>query len=318
MGASMDVIGCLRTVVLGILLATSCQLVSAEVTLPTVLAEHMVLQRRKPVHVWGSADPGESVQVAFRGNRSSAQADDLGRWSVYLPPGSAGGPFELTIRGKNEIVFRDVLVGDIWIASGQSNMEFPMGLSNSWHSGPSNMEQEIAKANHPMLRLFNSNGEWAAVREAQRKTLALVNTGMAVTIDVGDSSNIHPRDKEDVSHRLALWARSISYGENIEDSGPLFRRAVPERNQMRIWFAHLGGGLKAKGGKLNGFEVAGKDGRFLPASAKINDDTVVVDNPDVPSPIYVRYAWSSAPECNLFNKEDLPASPFTSDNNTKE
>lgn len=115
----------------------------------------MVIQRDKPVHLWGNADPQENVDIEFRGNNTSTVANALGRWSAYLPGGSAGGPFDLTIRGKNEFAFHDILVGDVWFASGQSNMEFPMGLNHWWHQGVNNMGPEIAKANFPNLRLFH-------------------------------------------------------------------------------------------------------------------------------------------------------------------
>ena len=135
---------------------------------------------------------------------------------------------------------------------------------------------------------------------------------MAVTVDVGDATNVHPRDKQDVGHRLALWARALSYGEHIEDSGPLFRQAVPEKGQMHVWFDHAGSGLVAKGGDLTGFELAGSDGKFVSAAAAIEGDTVVVSSPEIPAPVYVRYGWASNPQCNLFNADGLPASPFTS------
>jgi sialate O-acetylesterase len=481
----------------------------AEVRLPNVLADHMVVQRDKPVHVWGTADPQEDVAIEFRDNRASAVADALGRWNVYLPPGTAGGPFDLIIQGKNKIALHDILAGDIWIASGQSNMTFPMGLNQWPHSGVKNMDEEIAKANYPNLRLFQvevqhseypmndaaahawtaatpqsvaafsavayffgkeivekegipigliesdvggspveswtsmdaltadatlmpvlaawsrrvdgesdrqlrisqkgltqeesisqaghskaydahddpfsalfatpaqffnamivpltpfairgviwyqgesnvdrvhaplygrlfqtmiadwrkqwgqgdfpflfvqlanfaSPEEWATVRDAQRRTLSLRNTGMAVTIDVGESNEIHARDKQDVGHRLALWARAIVYGEAVEDSGPLYRQAVPEGGKMRVWFDHADSGLVAKSGELRGFEVAGNDGQFVPGPARIEGNTVIVSSPTVPSPAFVRYGWSSDPRCNLYNRDGLPASPFTS------
>ncbi len=500
---------CLRDVSLAAMVAAfSCRAV-AEVRLPSVLADHMVVQRDKPVHLWGTADPQERVAIEFRDNQASTVADDLGRWSVYLPPGPSGGPFDLIIQGKNEIALHDILVGDIWIASGQSNMAFPMGLNQWPHSGVNNMDAEIARANYPNLRLFHvevqhseypmkdavartwtaatpqsvaafsavayffgkeilekeripigliesdvggssaeswtsmdaltadaalmpvlaawsrrvdsesdrqlrisqkgltheesisqvghsnaynahddpfsalfatpaqfynamiapftplairgviwyqgesnvdrvhaplygrlfqamisdwrrrwglgnfpflfvqlanfaSPEEWATVREAQRKALSLANTGMAVTIDVGESSEIHARDKQDVGHRLALWARAIAYGEAVEDSGPLYRQAVPEGGQMRVWFDHTDSGLAAKSGQLRGFEVAGIDGQFVPGFARIEGNTVIVSSPTVPSPAFVRYGWSSDPECNLYNRDGLPASPFTS------
>jgi len=110
---------------------------SAQVTLPKILASHMVVQRDLPVHVWGLASAGEEVSVTFRGATRSTKAGQLGRWSVYLPPGAAGGPFQLIVKGASAaaggdaapaqtITLDDVLVGDVWVASGQSNMEFEM------------------------------------------------------------------------------------------------------------------------------------------------------------------------------------------------
>ncbi len=125
-------------------LATSCY---ANVTLPSVLADHMVVQRGLPVHVWGRATEHENVTVTFRGETRSTAADDLGRWSVYLTPGEAGGPFPMVIKGSNTIQFSDVLVGDVWVASGQSNMEFPM-------KELANPDAEIATAQFPKIRIF--------------------------------------------------------------------------------------------------------------------------------------------------------------------
>ena len=159
---------------------------------------------------------------------------------------------------------------------------------------------------------FKSADDWPAVREAQLETLAVAHTGMAVTIDIGDAARIHPIDKQDVGHRLALWARADSYGEPIEDSGPLFRQAVPDGAQMRAWFDHAGSGLAAKGGALRGFEVAGADHRFVPATATIEGDSVRVASIKVAAPKYIRYGWASAPDCNLYNGDGLPASPFIS------
>ena len=119
----------------------------ADVTLPNLLADHMVVQRGLPVHVWGMATPHEAVAVTFRGETKSATADGDGRWSVYLSPGEAGGPFRLSINATNTITLNDVLVGDVWVASGQSNMEFPM-------TELVNAQTEIAAAQYPKIRIF--------------------------------------------------------------------------------------------------------------------------------------------------------------------
>jgi sialate O-acetylesterase len=134
---------------------------------------------------------------------------------------------------------------------------------------------------------------------------------MAVTIDIGNPDNIHPTDKLDVGLRLARAARYLTYGETLEYSGPIFRQATPEGTSIRAWFDHAKG-LIAKGGALTGFEVAEKDGKFAPATATIDGNTVVATSPDVPEPMYVRYGWANSPLCNLFNGEALPASPFSS------
>jgi sialate O-acetylesterase len=150
---------------------------------------------------------------------------------------------------------------------------------------------------------------WPDVRNAQRKALALKNTGMAVTIDIGDAVDIHPKNKQDVGFRLSLAARAIAYGEKIEWSGPLYRQVTPEEHALRVWFEHANG-LVAKGAALTGFEVAGADGKYSAAEAKIDGASVVVSSSSVLTPVSVRYGWAANPTCNLFNKEGLPASPF--------
>jgi sialate O-acetylesterase len=154
--------------------------------------------------------------------------------------------------------------------------------------------------------------DWAELREQQLKTLALRNTAMAVTIDIGNPDNVHPTDKVDVGHRLALAARAIAYGEDVSYSGPSFRQATTEGNAIRAWFDHHAKGLAAKGGELTGFEVEGVDGKFVAAKARIEGNTVVATSDAVPEPRYVRYGWANSPQCNLFNGEGLPASPFSS------
>jgi sialate O-acetylesterase len=160
--------------------------------------------------------------------------------------------------------------------------------------------------------------EWAALREAQFKTLQLSNTGMAVAIDIGEAADIHPKNKQDVGKRLASSALNQVYGlKDIVPSGPLFSKASVEGDKMRIRFKHIGGGLVARGGKLTGFAVTGKDRKFVWANAKIDGDTILVSNKKVPKPVAVRYAWANNPQCNLYNKAGLPASSFRTDDWTK-
>jgi sialate O-acetylesterase len=460
----------------------------------------MVLQRSMPVHLWGWDMAGQSVNVEFRGETKSTTADETGYWEVYLSPGSAGGPFAVTVRGSSTVKLSDVLVGDVWVASGQSNMEMP--LDGFGPEAPiKDSENEIAEANYPEIRfitmaktlsdyplkdihaalpwqvcspqnagtlsaaayffardlqavekvpiglivsnwggtwaeswtsmrtltsdpvllpllaswerdirdradelrriekedveatksgkpapfhfttyalepagLFNAmiapltplrikgviwyQGEsdatqgidalysrlfpamiadwreawgegnfpflyvqisafgppnanpWSVVREAQRRTLSIANTAMIVSADVGDPKNVHPPDKQTIGARLALAARAIGYGDPIEYSGPTFQQVSLEPGAIRAWFDHATG-LNAHG-ELAGFEVAGSDQMFSPASAQIEGTTVVARNPAVPRPVYLRYAWAASPTITLFNQEGLPASPFNS------
>ena len=471
-------------------------LVSADVRLPALISDHMLLQRDRPVKIWGWASAGENVTVKLGTQSLTTTASDTGRWMVTLKPLSVGAPQDLTVSGQNTITVRDVLVGEVWIGSGQSNMVWEVRQSNnataeiaaakypdirifevklkaspvpledvegvwkvcspetiadfsgvgyyfarhlhqqlrvpigfiqsawggtpaqSWISLPAlaadsslisvyadwgqaienfpaaNARYEKALAQwektkqgnrpaapmgpghphepgslynamiHPLLpyairgatwyqgesdsgkrrayvyrRLFASmiqdwrarwgqgdfpflfvqlanfenNGEWAELREAQMMTLALRNTGMAVATDIGEAKDIHPKNKQDVGLRLALAARAIAYGAPIVYSGPLFRQAAIEGDKIRLFFDHPGSGLAAKGDGLTGFEIAGADKKFIRASATIDGGTIIVTSPDLAKPIYVRYAWGPNPECNLINREGLPASPFRTD-----
>jgi sialate O-acetylesterase len=475
----------------------------AEVKLPKIFSSHMVLQRDMPIHIWGEAAPGEQVAVSLQNSSASVTADKSGRWSVYLAPRVAGGPFTLSV---GALQLDDILIGDLWMASGQSNMELPLkGYDPATQI--QNGANEIAAANHPQMRLLlvqhdasdfplndaktsgwsvcdpdsatsfsavayffgraiqqqehvpiglidatwggspaeawtslntlgsdaalmpvfanrairmdgegaqqrldltaveaasqtkaipaqhewhsaqaswapaalynamiapftplpirgviwyqgesnssprmaplyrrlfpaliqdwrtqwhqsdlpflfvqlsayggSPNDNWGVLRQAQFNTLHLANTGMAVTIDIGNEHNVHPANKQDVGARLALLARSIVYKENLISSGPLFRYAYPEGSTMHVLF-DSSAGLTSKG-PLQSFEIAGADGIFSPANAKIEDDSIAVSSPAVPSPRYVRYSWANYPSPdhapNLYNAAGLPASPFTS------
>lgn len=155
---------------------------------------------------------------------------------------------------------------------------------------------------------------WAELREAQFLTQrAVANTGLAVTIDVGEAKNLHPPRKMEVGQRLALWALGTTYGKKVEYSGPLYDSMKISGNEIRIKFRHAGAGLEARDGKLKGFAIAGADRKFYWGEARIEGETVVVSGRDVEAPVAVRYAWAESPECNLYNKDGLPASPFRTD-----
>lgn len=152
------------------------------------------------------------------------------------------------------------------------------------------------------------------IRDAQRLVVQTTqNTAMAVTLDVGHPSDIHPQDKQPVGARLALAARALAHGEKIEYSGPAYDSLSVSGNKATLSFKHVGGGLVAKEGMLKGFTIAGPDGKFVEATTKIKDDTIVAFSDSVSSPTAVRYGWSNVPEASLWNKAGLPASPFQTD-----
>jgi sialate O-acetylesterase len=173
------------------------------------------------------------------------------------------------------------------------------------------------------LASFNSaNGNsakgstWAELREAQALTLEVPNTGMAVTTDIGDPDDIHPRNKQDVGRRLAALALNRTYGKVRVDSGPTYQSMQVKGDRVRIRFTNTGSGLmvKDKYGYLKGFEVAGTDGKFHYAQASIEGDEVIVHHPSVTAPVAVRFGWADdASDNNLFNREGFPAVPFRTD-----
>jgi sialate O-acetylesterase len=153
---------------------------------------------------------------------------------------------------------------------------------------------------------------WSAVRDAERRTLSVANTALAVTLDVGDRNTSHPPDKQTVGARLALAARGMVYGEKVPYASPLFRQATTEPGAMRVWFDNAEG-LTTHDKLLDDFELAGADHHFVPATAKIENNTVVVSAKGLENPVYVRYAWESYVEHSLYNSAGLPASTFTSE-----
>lgn len=484
----------------------------ADVRLPRVLSDHAVLQRGRPIHIWGWATPRAHLTARFHEQSVSAAANDLGQWNLWLAPETAGGPYTLTISGDGpNVTVTDLLVGDVWFASGQSNMQFPLegfpgsavlkdqdkeiaaatnpklrllvvddkssdfplndepdtwtlctpetarkfsavayffgreiaakedvpvglidsawggtpadswvsmdtlgthpellpalasrahfaddladrqarvaawkaedaaaraagktpaqhpwqpdevswspaGLYNAmvapftpltvrgflWYQGETNSAHDrapyyetlmngliadwrahFAQGNLPFFYVqissFHSPGEdWGRVRDAQRRTLEIANTGMAVTLDVGSADNVHPPDKQTVGHRLALAARHMVYGEDIAWASPLFREATPELQPngtiaMRVWFDHAQG-LAVKGAATStAFELAGPDHHFVPAQARIEGDTVLVWSSTLSNPTYVRYGWMGVMPDNVVNAAGLPMSTFTSE-----
>jgi len=150
------------------------------------------------------------------------------------------------------------------------------------------------------------------IREQMLKTLEVPNTGMAVTIDIGEANDIHPKNKQDVGSRLAQWALAKTYGKPIAASGPLYKAMRRQGNRIVLEFEYAEG-LSARGRELKGFAIAGADRRFVWADARIEGHTVVVSSPQVAEPVAVRYAWANNPQCTLINGAGLPASPFRTD-----
>ncbi len=172
----------------------------------------------------------------------------------------------------------------------------------------------VQLANFMKVEAEPVSSAWAELRDAQRQTLSLPNTGMAVAIDIGEAADIHPKNKQEVGRRLALIALAKNYGIKIPYSGPVYKSATKAGATMVLNFTGAGSGLKARGGSdLKGFAIAGADQKFHWATATIKGSQVIVSSPDVANPIAVRYAWANNPVCNLVDGADLPASPFKTD-----
>lgn len=502
----------MRRILLALSLTAASLPLAAEVRIPNVFSDHAVIQRDKPVRVWGWARPGEHVTIAFHKQTRPATANEFGQWETWLVPEIAGGPYTLTVSGDATaapITRSDLLVGDVWIASGQSNMEMPL---KGFATAPvKDSDKEIAAANFPRIRLLlqtrrpsavpladtdntwsvctpqsakdfsavayffgravqqhekvpiglidttwggtpamawlsgsgaafagqtsvtnngvdvinesgrndeikanwlaqdaadkaagrtpaqrgkiNDRGQsyvpaalyngmvapyvkyairgaiwyqgetdqpinyapfysrvfssmiqdwrrqwaqgdfpflfvqlsswgtptpdgWNTVRDAQRRTLSLVNTGMAVTLDVGHPTNIHPGDKQTVGARLAAAALNISYGAKADGFSPTLDEATTEPDGMRAWLTHAEG-LAPRPGAVDGFEIAGPDHKFVPALARIEKigdrTTVLATSTEVKDPRYIRYAWVAVSTNFLYNSAGLPMGTFTSE-----
>jgi sialate O-acetylesterase len=170
----------------------------------------------------------------------------------------------------------------------------------------------VQLANYMERKEVQPDSEWAFLREAQTQTLELPNTGMAVTIDVGNAADIHPRNKKDVGHRLWQAAKKVAYGEDVIHSGPAFSAVEKEGDKVIVTFDFVGKGLAlSSGSDVKGFILAAEDGTFERANGKIiGTNKVEVNSPRIKNPTEVRYAWADNPEVNLYNSLNLPAVPF--------
>ncbi|MDR3491221.1 sialate O-acetylesterase [Mucilaginibacter sp.] len=262
----------------------------------------------------------------------TGQIDLAGEWVYHKanvltqlpqPPVQSNSPNRPTLIYNAMInpILPYTIKGVIWY-QGESNADratqyrrlFPL-LINDWR-------QKWGEGNFPFYYVQIANyaatdqppaADWPALRDAQLCALSLPNTGMAVTIDIGDAYRIHPQNKQEASRRLALIARAKTYGENISCSGPIYKSQVIKDNKIELEFINTNDGLLAKGDTLKGFIIAGADKKFYPARAIISGNKVIVNSGNVPNPIAVRYAWANNPVCNLYNGANLPASPFRTD-----
>jgi len=496
----------------------------ADVKPASLFKDHIVLQYNMAEPVWGTANPGEKVTVKIGNQSHSVVTGKDGNWLIKLNKLTIGGPYTLIIEGKNKITINDVYAGEVWLCSGQSNMDMTVAREDRYWCGVFNEKEEVAAANYPLIRVFDVDftpaaspqtevdGKWELVspqtvghisaaayffardlqkklkvpiglittaygastteawtreealsknplfkklldsykeklikykadtaaqikykaayekwkplaaeakaegkdelrgpknpnpvfdqhnpsvlwngmvnalvpyairgaiwyqgesnsptasiykelmetlikdwrqqwkegnfpfiyvqlanigktydslpamggteaikREAQLENLSIPNTAMVVAIDNADSNNmgnIHPKDKQEIGRRLALAAEAIAYHEKVVYSGPLYDKMKIEGNKIRLYFKDIDGGLMAKNNKLIGFAIAGADKKFEWADAEIDGNTVIVSSPEVNKPIAVRYGWGNNPPTSLYNKANLPASPFRTD-----
>ncbi|WP_440896486.1 sialate O-acetylesterase [Amphibacillus sp. Q70] len=214
------------------------------------------------------------------------------------------------------------ITGVLWY-QGETNTHQPKGYHKLFEKLVEDWRQNWQIGDFPFIftQLANlETGEdqqeshWAMLRDEQRQSLQVENTAMAVTIDVGEYNDLHPQDKKTVGQRLAKCANVLAYKQKIEYMGPLYKSHQINNDTIEITFDHIGSGLAIRGDALNGFTMAGADKQFLPAQARRIENKVIVSHSQIKSPKHVRYAWADNPEqANLYNKEGLPASPFTTE-----
>ena len=221
-------------------------------------------------------------------------------------------------------IVRYAMRGAIWY-QGESNVNDGEGptyrdkmenLINSWRQKWGLEDFSFYYVSIAPFKDFYQPGNLPRLWHYQSEALKIPHTGMAVVSDIGNLNDIHPRNKLDVGRRLALWALAKNYGQDeLVYSGPFYRSMDIDGNKIRLHFAHSGSGLIARDDQpLNEFQIAAADGKFVPALAAIDGETVVVSAKEVPQPENVRFAWHKLSNANLSNKEGLPAAPFTTEN----
>jgi sialate O-acetylesterase len=457
------------TVCLFLFFLSSGFIANAEVRLPAILGSHMVLQQKSLVKIWGWSDPSEKITISTDWDTTTYHIAGIpdGKWLTQINTPAAGGPYKITIKGSNTIVLEDVLIGEVWDCSGQSNMEMsyswgikqytgdadsatnknirffhiprltamypqddtkakwivcnpedmkrfslagyffgqklqetlhvPIGLINAswggtpaetwtpkeaieqdtalkhaahdmkevpwgpvspgyaynamiwpitnfsiagilWYQGEANVDEPYIYNNllATMIRSwrkawqkdlpfyivqiapyagYGNNISSALLREAETKTLSVPHTGMIVIHDlVTEINDIHPKNKKDVGLRLANYALAETYGiKNIPYKSPMYKNMQVQKDKIVIWFDNADKGLMSKSGAPTEFYIAGEDKIFMPAMAKIKDNTVIVWNKDIKNPVAVRFGFTNAAMPDLFSKEGLPVNIFRTD-----
>jgi len=295
---------------------------SASASYPQKLAEYQELIKKWNEEVSPSYNEtlktwaAENAKAKAEG-RPEAPKPQPSKPKPAAPPAPDGGPGTPTVlfNGMIAPLLPYAIKGAIWY-QGESNAGQWREYRTLFPRMIGDWREKWGQGEFPFffVQIAPYNGQPPEIREAQllswKKT---PNTAMAVTTDVGEATDIHPKQKEPVGARLALAARALIYGEKIEYSGPIFEGLKIENNQAVVSFTHIGSGLMANNGELKGFTIAGADKKFVPAKAEIKGNTVVVSCDQVTTPVAVRYGWANVPDVNLFNKEGLPASPFRSD-----
>jgi len=254
-------------------------------------------------------------------------------WKFHLGAQMKPAPSQTFVRWKSSGLYNAMIAplqnyrikGVVWY-QGESNASKPKEYHNLFATMIKNWREQWNEGDFPFIfvqlpnymeaRKEPSQSDWALLRESQRKTLSLPNTGMAVTIDIGEWNDIHPFDKKDVGKRLALSAEKVAYNDNnIVFSGPSYQSMEKESGKVVLTFSNIGSGMVAKGSEEpKGFAISGPDHHFVWANAKIEGNKVIVWSDKVSNPVAVRYAWADNPEnANLYNEQGLPASPFRTD-----
>lgn len=272
------------------------------------------------------ADAGDDAAISLAGKWRYRVAMDLASMPAQpQPPTWANNPNAPTVlyNGMIAPLIPFGIRGAIWY-QGESNADRAYQYRELFPDMITDWRQSWGVKSFPFLFVQLANfmatkpepgdSAWAELREAQSMTLSLKDTGMATIIDIGAADDIHPKNKQDVGKRLALWAMAKTYGKKgLVYSGPLYKSMKIRDGKIVLRFDCIGEGLAAKGDALKGFAIAGADRKFVWADAVIEGKTVVVSSDKVPEPVAVRYAWADNPVCNLYNKADLPASPFRTD-----